>query len=98
MKIKKDEVVWLLLFIAPTIILFTLFFIIPLLFLFITSFTNWDGINAEFVGFENYVKLFNKKSFINAIQNNLYWCVTAALITVPLALIIPLLLAHRSRG
>jgi raffinose/stachyose/melibiose transport system permease protein len=61
MKIKKDEVLWLLIFIAPTIILFTLFFIIPLLFLFITSFTNWDGINAEFVGLENYVKLFSKK-------------------------------------
>ena len=98
MKIKKDEVVWLLIFIAPTIILFTLFFILPLIFLFATSFTNWDGISAEFVGFENYVKLFNKKSFINAITNNLYWCLTAALITVPLALIIALLLAHRSRG
>ena len=50
MKIKKDEVVWLLIFITPTIILFTLFFILPLLFLFATSFTNWDGINASFMG------------------------------------------------
>ena len=82
MKIKKDEVFWLLIFITPTIILFTLFFILPLLFLFVTSFTNWDGINAEFVGLENYIKLFNKKSFIRAITNNLYWCITAALITV----------------
>lgn len=98
MQIKKDEVVWLLLFIAPAIILFFLFFIIPILFLFVTSFTNWDGISAEFVGLENYTKLFNKKSFVRAITNNLYWCLTAALITVPLALIIALLLAHRSRG
>ena len=98
MKIKKDEIVWLLIFITPTIILFTLFFILPLIFLFVSSFTNWDGISAEFVGFENYVKLFNKKSFINAITNNLSWCLTAALITVPSALIIALLLAHSSRG
>ena len=77
---------------------FFLFFIIPILFLFVTSFTNWDGISAEFVGLENYTKLFNKKSFVRAITNNLYWCLTAALITVPLALIIALLLAHRSRG
>mgnify|MGYP000647060958 CR=1 FL=1 len=61
MKIKKDEVGWLLLFIAPTLILFTLFFILPILFLLASSFTNWDGIDAEFVGFENYIKLFNKK-------------------------------------
>ena len=98
MKIKKDEVVWLLIFIAPAIGLFFLFFILPILFLFVTSFTNWDGIGAEFVGLENYSKLLNKKSFIRAITNNLYWCITAALITVPLALIVALLLAHRSRG
>ena len=98
MKLRKDEVVWLLIFIAPAISLFFLFFILPILFLFVTSFTNWDGIGAEFVGLENYSKLLNKKSFIRAITNNLYWCVTAALITVPLALIVALLLAHRSRG
>ena len=98
MKLRKDEVVWLLIFIAPAIGLFFLFFILPILFLFVTSFTNWDGIGAEFVGLENYSKLLNKKSFIRAITNNLYWCITAALITVPLALIVALLLAHRSRG
>ena len=31
--------------------------ILPILFLFVTSFTNWDGIGAEFVGLENYSKL-----------------------------------------
>ena len=98
MKIKKDEIIWLILFITPAISLFLLFFIIPILFLFITSFTNWDGISAEFIGIDNYVKLLNNKTFIRSIINNLYWCLTAAFITVPLALIIALLLAHRSRG
>jgi len=98
MKIKKDEIIWLILFITPAISLFLLFFIIPILFLFITSFTNWDGISADFIGIDNYVKLLNNKTFIRSIINNLYWCFTAAFITVPLALIIALLLAHRSRG
>ena len=39
--------------------------------LFFTSFTNWDGIGAEFVGLENYSKLLNKKSFIRAIFSEL---------------------------
>ena len=77
-----------------SLILFTLFFILPILFLLASSFTNWDGISAEFVGFENYIKLFNKKSFIRAITNNLYWCITEAIIIVQLALIIALLLSH----
>ena len=98
MELKKNEVIWLIIFIAPTIALFFLFFLLPILFLFVTSFTNWNGISAEFVGFENYVKLFSKKTFIRSITNNLYWCITAAFITVPLALIIALLLSHKSRG
>ena len=98
MKIIKEEIIWLILFITPAIGLFLLFFIIPILFLFITSFTNWDGISADFIGIDNYVKLLNNKTFIRSIINNLYWCLTAAFITVPLALIIALLLAHRSRG
>ena len=98
MKIRKEEIKWLILFITPAISLFLLFFIIPILFLFITSFTNWDGISADFIGIDNYVKLLNNKTFIRSIINNLYWCLTAAFITVPLALIIALLLAHRSRG
>ena len=98
MKIRKEEIIWLILFITPAIGLFLLFFIIPILFLFITSFTNWDGISADFIGIDNYVKLLNNKTFIRSIINNLYWCLTAAFITVPLALIIALLLAHRSRG
>lgn len=98
MKIRKEEIIWLILFITPAISLFLLFFIIPILFLFITSFTNWDGISADFIGIDNYVKLLNNKTFIRSIINNLYWCLTAAFITVPLALIIALLLAHRSRG
>ena len=98
MKIRKEEIKWLILFITPAIGLFLLFFIIPILFLFITSFTNWDGISADFIGIDNYVKLLNNKTFIRSIINNLYWCLTAAFITVPLALIIALLLAHRSRG
>ena len=98
MKIRKEEIIWLILFIIPAISLFLLFFIIPILFLFITSFTNWDGISADFIGIDNYVKLLNNKTFIRSIINNLYWCLTAAFITVPLALIIALLLAHRSRG
>lgn len=98
MKIKKDEIIWLILFITPAISLFYFFLFIPILFLFITSFTNWDGISADFVGLKNYAKLLNNKTFIRSIINNLYWCLTAAFITVPLALIIALLLAHRSRG
>ena len=98
MKLKKDELLWLIIFITPTIALFFLFFLLPILFLFVTSFTNWNGISAEFVGLENYAKLFSKKTFIRSITNNLYWCITAAFITVPLGLIIALLLAHKSRG
>ena len=98
MIIRKEDRIWLFLFILPALSLFIVFFIIPILFLFITSFTNWDGIEADFVGLNNYIKLFNNKTFIRSIVNNIYWILSSALIQVPLALIIALLLSHRSRG
>lgn len=98
MIIRKEDRIWLFLFIMPSLSLFVVFFIIPIIFLFTTSFTNWDGIEADFVGLDNYIKLFNNKTFIRSIVNNIYWILSSALIQVPLALIIALLLSHRSRG
>ena len=58
MKIKKDEVGWLLLFIA-LLILFTLFYFIIFISLRVALQTGM--VLCRICGFENYIKLFNKK-------------------------------------
>ena len=56
------------LFVLPTLIAFTLFFIIPFIMGIALSFCKFTTVtNAKFVGFANYSKAFSNKDFINAL-------------------------------
>lgn len=69
-------------FIAPNIILFLVFMIIPIIFTFYISFHDWGILGApEFIGFQNFVTLFSDKVFWTSLGNTVYY--TAA--TVPLS-------------
>ncbi|MBZ4673030.1 MAG: multiple sugar transport system permease protein [Petroclostridium sp.] len=71
------------LFIAPNMILFLTFMIIPILYTFYISLTQWSLIGSpEFIGFENYVKLFSDQEFWIAMWNTV--CYT--FFTVPMSM------------
>ncbi len=56
------------LFVLPTLIAFTLFFIIPFITGIILSFCKFTTVtNASFVGVGNYIKAFSNKDFMNAL-------------------------------
>lgn len=57
-----------LVLVLPGMIIFTIGLIIPLFLSFRYSLTDWDGMTADkvFVGFQNYVKLFKDKEFLDA--------------------------------
>ena len=77
-------------FIAPAVILFTVFFFVPLLLSVAFSFTNFDGWKTmDFIGFRNYSKLFADKKFFNAMGRTLAYTG----LTLPLKVIVPLGLA-----
>jgi raffinose/stachyose/melibiose transport system permease protein len=54
--------------VLPGLVIFTIGLIIPLLLAFRYSFTSWDGMSAQkpFVGFSNYIRLFNDSDFLSA--------------------------------
>lgn len=62
-------------FIVPAITLFLIFWIFPVLQLFYYSITNFNGINYNFdyVGFDNYLRLFKEGTLINSIKNTLIY-------------------------
>ncbi len=74
------------LFLMPSLIGVLLFFILPFLIVIYYSFIN-NPIQGEFVGLENYIKLFGNYSFKIAAKNTLRF----SLISVPLAVIISML-------
>ncbi len=65
---KKAKIVMLL----PTLLVYTLFIIIPVIVAFYYSFTDYSGLGkAAFTGIENYSRMFQDKLFLTALKNTL---------------------------
>ena len=65
------------LFLLPNFIGFLVFTGIPVIMGFIISLTDYTGFgSANFVGFDNYLKMFTDSDFKIALQNNLFYSLT----------------------
>ena len=87
---------------APTIVLFLVFMLFPIIFVIYTSMLNWDGIgsvlSADFTGSDNYQRLFHDEIWWRAVRNTVIYAVLKILIELPLALLIALVLNSGLRG
>ncbi|SCP97964.1 carbohydrate ABC transporter permease [Anaerobium acetethylicum] len=98
MKLRKGESLGVILFLAPALLLFVMFFIYPIFNVVGMSFFNWNGItDPVFSGFENYKDIFTDKVFIRSITNNVIWALAACCVQVPLALLMALILSRKPR-
>ena len=75
-------------YLTPSLVGVMLFFFLPLIMLLMTSFQK-SPTNTDFVGFRNYERVLTNDAFISASENTL----TFALISVPLAVVLSLLIA-----
>lgn len=102
LKIRKNEtgnIIGVILFLIPALVLFVAFFIYPVIHIAITSFTQWDGMSDPiFNGINNYIKIFKDKVFIRSIVNNVIWALVAGFLQVPLAMFTALMLAQKPKG
>ncbi|MFX0547845.1 carbohydrate ABC transporter permease [Hathewaya histolytica] len=85
MNLKKRESITAYIFALPSIIGFLLFFCIPFIISLVYCFTQGVG-DIEYVGFQNFVDLFQNDAFILAFKNTLIFNV----VSVPLVMIISL--------
>ena len=86
------------LFLAPGLLFFGVYVIWPILQSFNLSLYKWDGLGAkEYVGFENYRKLFADRAFEVSLWNNLKWLVLY-LLAIPAGLFIALFLNQQVTG
>lgn len=87
---SKEMRVFPYLLILPNFLIFTIFIIVPAIFGIYYSLTDWTGIgDLNFVGLENYVELLGDTRFWITVRQTFIY----ALITLPLIVMIPLLLA-----
>ncbi|MCQ2437769.1 MAG: sugar ABC transporter permease [Clostridia bacterium] len=89
--------------VAPAFVVYTAFMLIPLVASLGLSFFKWSGYGAkEFVGIDNFVRLFSDPNysvrFRNALGNNLYFFVITMLIQNCTALMLAVLLERGLRG
>ena len=77
-------------FLAPNLIGFLAFTLVPFIYSFYISFFKWDAItDMEFVGINNYVKLFKDSGFLISLKNTFYY----TFVNVPMVMVCGMILA-----
>lgn len=95
LKFKKG----LLIFLAPALVIYVGFFILPFIQTVGYSLCDWDGIKEpEFVGLANFIAIFKDKVFVASVGRVVKWAVLSALIQPILGLFIANLLNGKIKG
>ena len=86
------------LFMAPGLLMFSLFVLAPIVQSIWISFYDWDGLGqAKWIGLANYAELMNDDDFYTSLKNNAIWLVLY-LLSVPLGLAMALFLNQTVAG
>jgi raffinose/stachyose/melibiose transport system permease protein len=85
---------WVYAFLAPMLVLFTLFTLWPMLATMYFSFFDWDGTGtpSDFVGLENFAKSISSPFFWGAFGNSALYTLLLAALNLPLTFFLALLL------
>ena len=91
--LDRNESLKGLMFIAPSLVGFILFYFFPLIMTAVLSFCKWDMVSGfggiEFTGLKNYTELFNDVWFKDSFRNNFLY----AFLTLPLNIVLGMLFA-----
>jgi|SRR5690554_3591128 len=89
---KKSDLVTALLFLSPTLIIFGTFILFPVIFSFYLSFHQWNMFSGDttFIGFDNYIKMFQSDEFWSVFKNTVIYTFG----TIPLNMGFSLLVAY----
>ncbi|MCC6396920.1 MAG: sugar ABC transporter permease [Bacteroidetes bacterium] len=89
---ERKDIIAGVLFLSPTLLVFSLFVVFPVVFSFFLSFHKWNMFSAEqaFVGFDNYAAILVNPEFWSVLSNTALY----TLGTVPLNMVIALAAAY----
>ena len=97
---------FILAFLAPTVIAFVLFYLYPIVTVFVTSFCKWDYTNItspEFFGFadmwNNYKYIFELYPYFwEALRNSTIWALLGVFVQIPVSALIALAFSRKVKG
>ena len=105
-KLSRNRKAFIIAFLAPTIIAFCIFYLYPIITVFLTSFCKWDYTNItspEFFGWKemwnNYDYIFNiYPYFWEALRNSAEWALLGVVVQIPVSTLIALAFSRKVKG
>lgn len=100
MTIKKDYH-WVAIFLAPALIIYAAFLLIPIFQSIYMSFFKWKGIAnvpMVFVGLKNYQRIFSNPAFWHSLVNVLWFIAGGFIVLMPLSFILALIITKNIKG
>ena len=95
---KKNNALWICLFLLPSLIGFLIFIIYPVFYSLGVSFTEWDLINPmKFIGLKNYQSLLKDANFWNSLKNTFIFIIGYLPSVMIIGLLVALLLNSKIR-
>ncbi|MDR1025605.1 MAG: sugar ABC transporter permease [Treponema sp.] len=80
-RLERRNLPWIYLFLLPTLVMFLVFYLWPILTVIYTSFTKWNGMTRpEWIGITNYTRLVRFQSFLMSLRNLGLWALIAAVL------------------
>jgi len=96
---RIKTLIWVYIFLIPSIVIFLAFYLVPIVTVIFTSFTKWDGFNSpQFIGLSNFIKLFNTSVFYESLLNLLGWSAIAATLHVGFGILVAFVLYRKPFG
>ena len=95
MKLNKKTRFFPYAMLLPTLVIFAVFMIYPILYSFYLSFTEFTGGTYNFVGLRNYIELFNDPVFYKALFNTFFYLIIQVPIMISLALLLAVLVEQK---
>lgn len=87
------------LFVIPTLAIYLIIVLIPVLISAYYSTLQWDGIGKSmFIGLENYKQLIVDERFLNSVKNSTLFALVSIFIQLPISLIFALILSSHVKG
>ena len=95
MKLNKKTRFFPYAMLLPTLVIFAVFMIYPILYSFYLSFTEFTGGTYNFVGLRNYIELFHDPVFYKALFNTFFYLIIQVPVMISLALLLAVLVEQK---
>lgn len=90
MGVDMKKIKWFT-FVIPALCFYILFFWVPFLSGIFYSFTDWNGVTANFIGLQNYIRLFQDPQIISSFGNSVFYTAAITVFQNILGLLLALL-------